>query len=106
MQRIRKDDTVVVIAGKDKGKSGKVLQVMPEADRIVVEGINMMIKNIKPRRQHEKGQRIRTEAPLHLSNVQIADPKDGKPTRVGIKVLESGKKIRIARRSGEQIDTK
>lgn len=105
MQRIRKDDTVVIVAGKDKGKSGKVLQVMPGSDRVVVEGINLVIKNIKPRRQHEKGQRLQMEAPIHLSNVQIADPKDGKPTRVGIKVLESGNRVRFARRSGEQIDT-
>ena len=104
MQRIRKDDTVVVIAGKDKGKSGKVLRVLPEAERVVVEGVNIVVKNTKPRRQHETGSRVRVEAPIHLSNVQMADPKDGAPTRVGVKTLENGNRVRFAIKSGEQID--
>lgn len=104
MQRIRKDDTVVIIAGKDRGKTGKVVKVLPKESRVVVEGINVVVKNRKPRREQEMGSRITMEAPIHWSNVQLADPKDGKATRVRVQESSDGKKVRVAVRSGEQID--
>lgn len=103
MQRIHKNDQVVVISGKDRGKSGRVIKVLPKESRVVIEGINVVTKHKKPRREQEMGSRIQMEAPIHWSNVQLADPKDGKPTRVGVKVLDDGKKVRFAKRSGEEI---
>ena len=104
MQRVRKGDEIVVTAGKDKGRKGKVLTVSPAADRVVVEGINIVTKHIKPKREHERGQRVTQEAALHLSNVMLVDPKTGEPTRVGVKTLEDGRRVRFAKKSGEQID--
>ena len=103
MQKIRKGDKVVVLAGKDKGRSGEVLSVQPKEDTALVRGVNMIRRHQK-QSQSEQGGIITKEAPIHLSNLAIADPKDGKPTRVGFKVLDGGKKVRIAKRSGEQID--
>lgn len=105
MQRVKKDDNVVVVAGKDKGTRGKVLRVMPGDDKVLVEGVNVITKHIKPSQRNPQGGRVKREAPIHISNVMLADPKDGKPTRVKIKTLESGERVRIASRSGEQIDT-
>ena len=105
MQRVKKDDNVVVVAGKDKGTRGKVLRVMPSDDKILVEGVNVITKHIKPSQRNPQGGRVKREAPIHISNVMLADPKDGKPTRVKIKTLESGERVRVASRSGEQIDT-
>jgi len=105
MQRVKKDDNVVVVAGKDKGTRGKVLRVMPSDDKILVEGVNVITKHIKPSQRNPQGGRVKREAPIHISNVMLADPKDGKPTRVKIKTLESGERVRVAARSGEQIDT-
>lgn len=105
MERVRKNDDVVVIAGKDKGKRGKVLRVIPDKGRVVVAGVNVVTKHVKPTRQNQRGGIERREAPIHLSNVMVADPKSGEPTRVGFKVLESGQKVRVAKKSGEQIDT-
>lgn len=104
MQRVKKDDNVVVVAGKDKGTRGKVLRVMPSDDKILVEGVNVITKHIKPSQRNPQGGRVKREAPIHISNVMLADPKDGKPTRVKIKTLESGERVRVASRSGEQID--
>ncbi|WP_062016711.1 50S ribosomal protein L24 [Aureimonas sp. AU4] len=106
MQKIKKGDNVVVLAGKDKGRAGKVLQVMPKEDRAVVQGVNMVKKHQRQTASQEAGI-VSKEAPIHLSNLSVADPKDGKPTRVGFKVVgegENAKKVRFAKRSGEQID--
>ncbi|WP_180900980.1 50S ribosomal protein L24 [Martelella soudanensis] len=102
MQRIKKGDKVVVIAGKDKGRSGEVVAVSPKDDRAVVSGINVVRRHQRQSQTTEAGI-IAKEAPVHLSNLAIADPKDGKPTRVGFKV-EGDKKVRYAKRSGEVID--
>ncbi|CAN7532157.1 50S ribosomal protein L24 [Pararhizobium sp. LjRoot238] len=101
MQKIRKGDKVVVLAGKDKGRSGEVLQVLPKEDRAVVRGVNMVKRHQRQTQSQEAGI-INKEASIHLSNIAVAD-KDGKPTRVGFKVVE-GKKVRVAKRSGEVID--
>ena len=100
--RIKKGDSVVVIAGKDKGKKGSVLSVIREKDRIVVSGVNMFKKHQKPDRTSAGGL-ISKEASLHISNVALADPKDGTATRIGYKTLEDGKKVRVAKKSGEII---
>lgn len=105
MQRLRKDDKVVVTAGKDKGKTGKVVRVIADSQRVLVEGVNMIIKHVKPTRENQRGGIERREAPLHLSNVMLADPQTGEPTRVRFQVLESGQKVRVAVKSGEQIDS-
>ena len=102
--RIRKDDTVVVIAGKDKGRTGKVLKVLVKEDRVVVEGVNMMKRHTKPDVTHPNGGVIAKEAALHISNVALRDPKTGKPTRVGFKVNDKGRKVRVAKGSGVEID--
>jgi large subunit ribosomal protein L24 len=102
MQKIRKGDKVVILTGKDKGRSGEVLTVMPKEDRAVVRGINMVKRHQRQTASQEAGI-INKEAPVHLSNLAIADPKDGKPTRVGFKI-EGDKKVRVAKRSGVSID--
>jgi len=102
MQKIRKGDKVVVLAGKDKGRSGEVVRVMPKDDKAVVRGVNLVRRHQKQSASQEGGI-ITKEAPIHLSNIAIADPKDGKPTRVGFEVKD-GKKVRIAKRSGEVIN--
>ena len=101
--KIKKGDKVIVLTGRDKGKSGEVIEVRPSESRALVRGVNMV-------RRHQRqtaalqGGIISKEAPVHLSNLSIADPKDGKPTRIGFKILKDGRKVRIARRSGESID--
>ena len=102
--RIRKGDTVVVIAGKDKGRTGKVLEVRPRDERVVVEGINMVRRHVKPSVADPQGGIKSREAAIHVSNVALRDPKTGGATRVGFKVLDDGRKVRIAKRSGVQID--
>ena len=102
MQKIRKGDKVVILTGKDKGRSGEVLKVMPKEDRAVVRGINVVKRHQRQSASQEAGI-ITKEASIHLSNIAIADPKDGKPTRVGFKV-EGDKKVRVAKRSGATID--
>lgn len=101
MQKIRKGDKVVVLTGKDKGRSGEVVQVMPKEDRAVVKGINVVKRHQRQTQTQEAGI-VNKEASLHLSNLAIMD-KDGKPTRVGFAVVD-GKKVRVAKRSGEVID--
>ncbi|WP_137391454.1 50S ribosomal protein L24 [Rhodoligotrophos defluvii] len=101
--KIKKGDTVVVLAGKDKGKRGEVLKVLPSENRAVVQGVNRVQRHQKQTGTQEGGI-ISKELPIHLSNLAIADPKDGKPSRVGFKILNDGSKVRVARRSGEVID--
>jgi len=101
---VRKGDTVVVIAGKERGKRGKVLHVFPAEGRVIVERLNMMKKHQKPTQKLRQGGIIEREASLHLSNVMLLDPRNDKPTRVGVRLLADGKKTRIARKSGEIID--
>ena len=100
---IKKNDTVVVLAGENKGKTGKVLKVLVEKNRALVEGVNMVSKSTKPSAQNPQGGIVKQEAPIHISNLSLVDPKSGKATRVGIKVTEDGKKVRIAKKSGEEI---
>ena len=105
--RIRKDDTVIVIAGKDKGRSGRVLKVMPKEDRVVVEGLNLMKRHTAPNVTHPNGGVIAKEASLHVSNVALRDPKTGKATRISYKFVGEGaqrRKVRVAKGSGVQID--
>jgi large subunit ribosomal protein L24 len=101
--KIKKGDKVVVLAGRDKGKAGEVLQVLPKDARAVVRGVNLVKRHTK-QSQTSEGGIISKEATIDLSNLAVADPKDGKPTRVGFKVLDDGRKVRFAKRSGDLID--
>jgi large subunit ribosomal protein L24 len=101
--KIKKGDRVVVLTGKDKGRTGEVLQVSPKENRALVRGINMVRRHQKQSAAKEGGI-IAKEAPIQLSNLAMEDPSDGKPTRVGFKILEDGRKVRVAKRSGETID--
>ncbi|PQA85423.1 50S ribosomal protein L24 [Hyphococcus luteus] len=100
--KIKKGDKVIVLAGRDRGAEGEVIEVMPKADRVVVRGVNVIKKHQRQTPQQEGGI-ITREAPLHVSNVALKDPSTGKATRVGFKV-EDGKKVRVAKASGEVID--
>ena len=101
--KIKKGDKVVVLAGRDKGKTGEVLSVIPTATRATVRGVNL-VKRHQRQSQTQEGGIITKESTIHLSNLAIADPKTGKPTRVGFKVLEDGRKVRFAKASGDLID--
>jgi large subunit ribosomal protein L24 len=101
--KIKKGDHVVVITGKDKGKKGEVLKVLPEENRAIVKGVAMVRRHQRQTAAQEGGI-IAKEAAIHISNLALEDPKDGKPTRVGYKFLKDGRKVRLARRSGEVID--
>jgi large subunit ribosomal protein L24 len=101
--RIKKGDRVVVIAGRDKGRGGEVLQVLPKENRALVRGVNMVKRHQKQSASQEGGI-ISKEAPIHLSNIAMADPTDGKATRVGFRVQDDGRKVRVAKRSGEVVD--
>ncbi len=101
--KIKKGDTVVVLTGRDKGKSGEVIQMMPTDNKALVRGINMVRRHQKQTQTQEAGI-VAKEAPIHLSNIALADPKDGKATRVGFKVQDDGTKVRVAKRSGDLID--
>ncbi|WP_216628115.1 50S ribosomal protein L24 [Paenibacillus germinis] len=101
---VKKDDTVFVITGKDKGKKGRVIAAYPRQNRVLVEGVNMVKKHAKPSQTNPQGGILNQEAAIHVSNVMLIDPKSGKPTRVGYKVLDNGTKVRIAKKSGEVID--
>ncbi|MFA7306578.1 MAG: 50S ribosomal protein L24 [Hyphomicrobium sp.] len=103
--KIKKGDKVVVLAGRDKGKSGEVIEVRPSERRALVRGVNMVRRHQRQSASQEGGI-ISKEGPIDLSNIAVEDPKDGKPTRVGFKILTDGKKVRIAKRSGEQIPEK
>ena len=100
--KIKKNDTVVVLAGEDKGKTGKVLKVLVEKQRALVEGVNIISKSAKPSAKNPQGGFVKQEAPIHISNLSLIDPKSGKPTRVSIK-HEGKNVIRIAKKSGEEI---
>ncbi len=102
--KIKKGDKVVVLTGRDKGKSGAVRSVNPTEGRAIVEGVHLVKRHTKPSQQNAEGGIVTKEAPIQLSNIAIADPKDGKPTRVGFKILEDGRKVRFAKRSGDLID--
>ena len=101
---VRKGDTVVVVAGKERGKRGRVLRVIPDKNRVVIERINMIKKHERPTQKLRQGGIIEREGAIHLSNVMLVDPTSGKPTRIGMRALSDGKKVRIARKSGEIID--
>jgi large subunit ribosomal protein L24 len=101
--KIRKGDTVVVLTGKDKGKQGEILRAMPSANRVVVKGINMVKKNVKPSAANAEGGITAKEMSIHASNVALVDPKSGKPTRVGFKTDAKGVKTRVAKKSGEKV---
>jgi len=100
---VKKGDKVVVLAGKDKGRTGEIVRVLREDRRAVVSGVNMVKRHTKAS-QGDQGGIVEKEASIHLSNIAIQDPKDGKATRVGYKQLDDGRKVRVARRSGEVID--
>lgn len=101
---VKKDDTVIVISGKDKGKKGRVIAAYPRENRVLVEGVNMIKKHQKPNQQNPQGGIIEKEAPIHVSNVMHVDPKTGGVTRIGYQVQENGKKVRVAKKSGVVID--
>jgi large subunit ribosomal protein L24 len=101
--KIRKGDKVVVLTGRDKGRTGEVVEVNPRAARALVRGVNLVKRHQRQSAQQEGGI-ISKELPVHLSNIAIADPKDGKPTRVGFKIGTDGRKVRVAKRSGVEID--
>lgn len=101
--KIRKGDKVVVLTGRDKGRTGEVIEVRPDQGRALVRGVNMVKRHQKQTAQQEGGI-ISKEATIHLSNLALSDPKDGKPTRVGFKIMNDGRKVRVARRSGVEID--
>ncbi|CAM3497085.1 MAG: LSU ribosomal protein L24p (L26e) [Hydrogenibacillus schlegelii] len=101
---VKKGDKVMVISGKDKGKIGTVLAAYPKKSRVLVEGVNIVKKHQKPSPQYPQGGIIEKEAPIHVSKVMPIDPKTGKPTRVGYQILPDGRKVRIAKRSGEPLD--
>jgi len=101
--KIKKGDKVVVLTGRDKGRTGEVLQVLPKEERAIVRGVNMVKRHQRQTAKQESGI-FSKEATIHLSNLALADPKDGKATRVGFKIQEDGNKVRVAKRSGELID--
>ena len=100
---IKKGDTVYVLAGEDRGKQGRVLSIDAAKNRAVVEGVNIVSKSTKPTAKYPQGGIIKMEAPIYISNLSLIDPKSGKPTRIAMKVNEDGKKVRIAKKSGEEI---
>jgi large subunit ribosomal protein L24 len=105
VKSVRKNDEVIVLTGKDRGKRGRVLQVLPERNRVVVEGVNVIKRHTRPNPQRNvKGGIVEREGSIHASNVQPVDPETGKATRVGRKVLEDGRRVRVSRRSGSVLD--
>ena len=100
---IKKGDMVIVNSGEDKGKTGKVIQVLVEKDRAIVEGVNMVSKSTKPNAKNPQGGIVKQEASIHVSNLNLIDPKSGKATRIGRKFNADGKKVRYAKKSGEEI---
>ena len=100
---VRSGDTVVVLSGKDKGKQGKVLQVSPKERKVIVEGLNIATKHVKPRRQGEQGGIVEAEAAMYACKVQLVCPKCGKATRIGHKILEDGSKVRVCKSCNEEI---
>jgi large subunit ribosomal protein L24 len=103
--RIRKGDTVVVISGVNKGRRGEVAAVMPKEERAIVSGVNLATHHVKPSRMGDQGGIQRREAAIHLSNLMLIDPKTTNPTKVGFRVLDNGTKVRVARKTGEVIES-
>ena len=103
-RKIRKDDEVVVLAGRDKGKRGAVLRIITKTERVLVEGVNVTKRHVKPTQAEPQGGIVEREAPVHISNVALIDPDSNRPTRVRYRNLEDGRKVRVAARSGEVID--
>ena len=101
--KIKRGDTVVVISGKEKGERGEVKQVLPKENRVVVEGINVRTRHARPTQNNQQGL-YTFEAPIHVSNVMLVDPNSGEPTRVGHRLTDSGEKIRVSKKTGEDID--
>lgn len=101
--KVKKGDRVVVLTGRDKGRNGEILKVFPDVNRAIVQGVNIVRRHQKQTAQQEGGI-ITKEAPIHISNLAIEDPKDGEPSRIGYKILDDGRKVRFAKRSGELID--
>lgn len=104
MQKIKKGDLVEIIKGKDKRRRGRVTKVFPKENKLIVEGLNLLYKHIRPRREGEKGQRIQFSAPIHISNVMLVCPKCHKRTRVGFKILDDKRKVRVCKKCKEIID--
>ncbi len=103
--RVKKNDQVLVTAGRDKGKRGRVIEVQRRTSRVVVEGVNMIKKAVKPNRQRGiAGGIVQREAPIHISNVLVLDPSSRKPTRIGFQILQDGRKVRVARKTGAVIE--
>ena len=102
--KIKKGDKVKILAGKDSGKTGKVLQVFVKRNKVSVEGINLLFKNMRPKKQGEKGQRIQFPAPVPVSNIALICPKCGRPTRPGFKIFENNKKVRICKKCKDVIN--
>ena len=100
---IKKGDNVYVLSGEDRGKTGRVLKVLVDKSRAIVEGVNFVTKATKPNAKHPQGGLVKMEAPVHVSNLSLIDPKTRKPTRVGYRKNEAGKKVRFAKKSGEEI---
>ncbi len=100
---IKKGDTVYVLSGEDRGKTGRVLKVLVTKGRAIVEGVNIVTKAAKPSAKHPQGGLVKMEAPIHISNLSLIDPKSGKPTRVGRRADAQGKTVRYAKKSGEEI---
>ncbi|OGX24427.1 MAG: 50S ribosomal protein L24 [Omnitrophica WOR_2 bacterium RIFCSPHIGHO2_01_FULL_48_9] len=103
MLRIRKNDQVLVIAGKDKGKRGKVIRIIPNNQRAIVEGINLVKKSRRRTQQNQQGGLVEMESPIHVSNIMLIDKKTNEATRFGISILKDGTKVRISKKSGEVI---
>ena len=101
--RIKKNDSVMIIAGKERGKIGKVIRVQPQQERAVVERLNMVKRHVKPRGPQDSGGILEKEASIHLSNLMLVDPQDGRPTRVGFKLVD-GRKMRVSRRTRNVLD--
>ncbi len=102
--KIKKGDKVRVLAGKDRGKEGEVMFAFPEKNKVIVEGVNLAKKHQRPQGENQPGGIIDKDMPMHVSNVAMISPKDGKPTRIGYKFLEDGTKIRVCKRTGAEID--
>ncbi len=102
--KLKKGDEVIVIAGKDKGRKGTIIKAMPSENRVVVGGVNVATRHRKPDRANPNGGIVKEEKSIHVSNVALADPKEGKATRVGYKTLDDGRKVRVAKRSGEVVN--
>ncbi len=100
---IKKGDTVYVLSGEDRGKTGRVLKVLVTKSRAIVEGINLVTKATKPNAKHPQGGLVKMEAPVHISNLSLIDPKSGKPTRIGRRLNDAGKLVRYSKKSGEEI---